>query len=202
LVTFSASCSLHPALPALPAQLCFLISARIKGITSSAWYLVCHHWRLVIYFYKRIKMPGSGFQVAGWWLHLHLTVARCPGLYFLLALWLLANKKKRCLAFATRSLGLAFPFFQFSFYTPTRTFICVTRYPLELPKFHARNVLHHIHISFCLSFSFPIFPFFFFGNTQSRKIWGWQLMPAPTTNSHNHKLAYVCAHEYICRSHV
>jgi len=27
-------------------------------------------------------------------------------------------------------------------------------------------------------------------------------MPAPTTNSHNHKLAYVCAHEYICRSHV
>jgi len=111
------------------------------------------------------------------------------------------QQKKRCLAFATRSLGLAFPFFRFSFYTPTRTFICVTRYPLELPKFHARNVLHHIHISFCLSFSFPIFAFFF-GNTQSRKIWGWQLMPAPTTNSHNHKLAYVCAHEYICRSHV
>lgn len=160
-------------------------------------------------------MPGSGLFFAGWCLRPTPPPPPPRGdpvswpLFYLVSLAAGQKKKKkiRCLAFATRSRGLAFPLFHFSAFPfarhcvsvwPARTFIRVTRYPLELPKIPCpqRTPPHTYFIPLVLQFfliSTPLFFYFFFGNTQSRKIWGLGECGAycPTTNSHNHKLAYV-----------
>lgn len=104
-----------------------------------------------------------------------------------LGCWPKKKKKFRCLAFATRSRGLAFPLFHFSAFPfarhcvsvwPARTFIRVTRYPLELPKIPCpqRTPPHTYFIPLVLQFfliSTPLFFYFFLATRKAGRFGAW-----------------------------